>query len=92
MSKDKLKLDSIMPLDQVVARLEELVASMKSGSVVFQLGQESLSLIPPKVVDFEMKISRKKDKEKIFIEISWDAEAGTQGLQISNSVPEIKIA
>ncbi len=92
MSKDKLKLDSIMPLDQVVEKLTELVESLKSGTVVFQIGQESLSLAPPKVVDFEMKVSKKKDKEKIFIEIRWDAQAGTQGLQITNTEPEIRIA
>ncbi len=92
MSKDKLKLDSIMPLDQVVGKLEELVASLKNGTVSFQLGQESLSLTPPSVVDFEMKVSKKKDREKVSIEISWDAEAVAKALKISNTDQGMQIA
>ncbi len=90
MSKDKLKLDSIMPLDQVISKMEELVASLKQGVLNIQLGQETLRLTPPRVVDFEMKVSKKKDKEKVSMEISWEADQN-QGLQISATDPGLKI-
>jgi len=90
MSKDKLKIDSVMPLDQVISKLEELASSLKNGSMTIQLGQESMQLRPSGVVDFEMKVSRKKDKEKVSLEISWEVEQ-SQAMQISAEAPGIKL-
>lgn len=90
MSKDKLKIDSIMPLDQVIGKLEELVTSLKNGALNIQLGTEALQLTPCGVVDFEMKVSKKKDKEKVSLEISWEVDQN-QAMQISANEPSMKL-
>jgi amphi-Trp domain-containing protein len=71
MSKSKLKLESRLPLDQAAARLEELAASLRSGQACFQAADEALTLCPGQVVDMEIKVAVKKDKEKVEIELSW---------------------
>ncbi len=90
MSKDKLKIDSIMPLDQVIGKLEELVGSLKNGSLNIQFGQETMQLTPSGVVDFEMKVSKKKDKEKLSLEICWEPDQD-QAMQISTQEPGMKL-
>lgn len=90
MSKDKLKIDSIMPLDQVISKLEELLGSLKSGCLNIQLGQETMQLTPAGVVDFEMKVAKKKDKEKLSLEISWEPDQN-QAMQISTDEPGMKL-
>lgn len=90
MAKDKLKIDSVMPLDQVISKLDELATSLKNGSLRIQLGQETMQLTPSGVVDFEMKVSKKKDKEKVSLEISWEADQN-QAMQISAQAPDLKM-
>lgn len=91
MGKDKLKMDSMMPLEQAAATLEELACSLKNGTISVQLGQETMQLCPAGVVQFEMKVSRKKEKQKISLEVSWDAEESPEAVQISSTAPGMKL-
>lgn len=90
MSKDKMKIDSVMPLEQVVARLQELTASLESGSLNVQFGQETMQLTPTSVVRFELKVGRKKEKERVSLEISWEPDDAPGSVKIS-STPDIKL-
>jgi amphi-Trp domain-containing protein len=71
MSKDKVKLEGVMDLKEVISYLEDVVNGMKSGSVCMTAGEDCVTLKPSGVVDVTMKATRKKDKEKIEIEIDW---------------------
>lgn len=69
----KIKVQGVMSLDQAVRHLEEILEALKQGGVRLQAGEDILVVQPQAMVEFEMKAARKKDKEKIEIEISWTA-------------------
>jgi amphi-Trp domain-containing protein len=69
--KEKIKIEGVMQLTEVIANLEKLVNDMKSGLVTLAAGDESLELRPSVLVSVDMKAARKKDKEKFSLEISW---------------------
>jgi amphi-Trp domain-containing protein len=69
--KEKIKVEGVMQITEVIANLERLVADMKTGLVSLSAGDESLELRPSVLVNVDMKASRKKDKEKFSLEISW---------------------
>lgn len=71
MDKEKIKIEGVMQLSEVIANLEQLVGDMKAGRVVVSAGEESLALSPAVLVNVEMKASQKKEKEKFSLEISW---------------------
>ena len=70
-SKKKMRIDSVMELTKAITYLENLVESIKAGRVEVQTGDETITLNPAQVVEFEMELSRKKDKEKMSFEMSW---------------------
>ena len=70
-SGNKLKVEGIMELSQALAYLEQVVASLKQGAIAIEAGEETITLSPENVVEFEMEASQKKDKEKFALEISW---------------------
>lgn len=70
-SGNKIKVDGIMELSQAITYLEDILASLKEGVFRLEAGGDSLTLCPEKVVEFEMSVSQKKDKEKFELEISW---------------------
>ena len=69
--KKKVKTKGTMQRDKVVSQLEDLVESLKNGSLSVTVGEETLTLSPQEIVEFEMEVSAKKDKEKLSIEINW---------------------
>jgi len=69
--KEKIKVEGVMQITEVIANLERLVSDMKTGLVSLSAGDESLELHPSVLVNVDMKASRKKDKEKFCLEISW---------------------
>jgi amphi-Trp domain-containing protein len=69
--KNKIKVEGVMQLSEVIANLEKLVGEMKAGLVTISAGDESLALSPSVLVNVEMKASQKKDKEKFALELSW---------------------
>lgn len=77
--KNKIKIEGVMQLTEVIANLEKLVADMKAGVVTLSAGDEALSLAPSVLVNVEMKASQKKDKEKFALEISWKKQKEVEG-------------
>jgi amphi-Trp domain-containing protein len=77
--KNKIKIEGVMQLSEVIANLEKLTCDMKSGCVTIAAGDESLALSPSTLVNVEMKASQKKDKEKFALEISWKKHKGMEG-------------
>lgn len=93
--KNKIKLDSMLDLNQVIEYLDNVLQGLKSGTVNVRLGQESVILHPPSVVDFEMKVSQKKDKDKIAVEIGWrkdDSVLKADDVSICDTTPKIEVS
>jgi len=75
---------------KVVAYLEALTASLKAGSLFVKHGTQEMALYPKGNVTLEVKASKKREKEKFGIEISWDTTPASKPgaeLSISNKVP-----
>lgn len=85
MSSNKIKVEGMMSLEQAVSYLEDVVSSLKSGAFQVQANEETMTLTPQDVVNFEMSLSQKKDKEKFKLEIGWkkSGKPGESGLKIS---------
>jgi amphi-Trp domain-containing protein len=77
--RNKIKIEGVMQLSEVIANLEKLVADMKAGTVSLSAGDESLTLNPSVLVNVEMKAAQKKDKEKFSLEISWKLHKEIEG-------------
>jgi amphi-Trp domain-containing protein len=95
MSKKKVKIESVMELSQVSQYLEDVLQSIRDGSINVEKGTDSITLVPQNIVRFEMCLSRKKDKEKVSLEISWkcDPEAvAANNVQIGSAENEMKIS
>lgn len=79
MKDKKIKVAGVMALSEAVNHLENLLASLKEGLVVLESGQESMTLCPPPVVDLEIAVAQKKDKEKFKLELSWQTGERARG-------------
>ncbi len=75
MSSKKLKVEGTMDLDQAIVYLENVLASLREGRIKVETADDAVTLIPEKVVKFEMSVSQKKDKEKFTVEIAWKTDA-----------------
>lgn len=82
--KEKIKVEGVMQLSEVIANLEKLVADMKTGFVTLTAGEESLELRPSVLVNVDIKAARKKDKEKFSLEISWKKHKEIDGFAEAN--------
>ncbi|WP_243439630.1 amphi-Trp domain-containing protein [Fundidesulfovibrio soli] len=71
MGKDKIKVEGAKAVAEVVAYLEDLTAGMRAGSVCMTVGQDCMTLKPRGVMEFSLKVSQKKDKEKLSLEVEW---------------------
>jgi amphi-Trp domain-containing protein len=71
MGKDKVKVEGVMDVKEVIAYLEDVVAGFKAGSVCMTVGEECLTLKPRGVMDAVLKVSQKKGKEKFSLEVAW---------------------
>jgi len=71
MSKDKVKVEGVMDVKEVIAYLEDVVAGFKAGSVCMTVGEDCLRLRPKGTMDVSLKVAQKKDKEKFALEVEW---------------------
>ncbi len=93
MGKNKVSIDGALELNQVTAYLEDLLNGLKAGKVHIQLGDESVSLAPSSIVDCEIEVSQKKEKEKISIQLSWKKDASSkENVKISATGPRVEIS
>lgn len=77
--KNKIKVEGVMQITEVIANLEKLAADMRAGLVTLAAGDETLTLTPSVLVSVDMKASQKKDKEKFALEISWKKQKQMDG-------------
>jgi amphi-Trp domain-containing protein len=75
--KDKVKIEGRMALEQAINHIKDVLQSLERGVINVQVGEEYMELTPQPVVDFEMALSNKKDKEKFSFEIAWKRAEGT---------------
>lgn len=88
--KQKLEVEYTMPIADAISHLEELVCSLKEGQLTVERGEQTITLVPSGVVQFELELSHKKDKEKFSVELSWKREAADEsGISIGgDSTPQ----
>jgi len=84
MSNADLKIKSTLNRLEVVNHLEQLVASLKAGSVCIRKGEKSIILTPCDPVTFELEAEGKLEKdslrEKLSIELKWKKEEPTAAI------------
>ena len=81
--KTKVSFDATMEREEAVSYFEAIVAGLKSGTIQFRQGEESLTLDVGDHVAVEVKAQRKGEKGKVTFELSWRDD--NRGLTI---VPE----
>lgn len=89
MSKKEAKVKSSMELDKAVAYLEDIVASLRAGTVSIENGDGAVTLRPEKNVKVELEATQKDDRESISLRLAWK-KPGTNGeapLRISAQEP-----
>lgn len=76
MSNSNLKIKSSLSRMEVVNHLEQLVTSLKAGSICISRGEKSVMLAPCDPINFELEAEGKMEKdsirEKISIELKWN--------------------
>jgi amphi-Trp domain-containing protein len=75
MGKKEIELKKMMPKEEFIAYLENLLESFKSGQVVVQSGDHLLNLKPPAVFEVTVEAKQKKDKEKLSFKMAWKLDA-----------------
>lgn len=94
MPKQEITYKTRLTTQQVVAHLEDLVASLKEGSVCVRVAKDSLvlGLDEAMPLEFTMNVAKKKDKNRISLEVSWreiePEEEEPEVMLISSSLPE----
>jgi len=74
-SKDKVKLEGVMTLAEAASTVADVASGLKAGSVCMAVGEDCLTLRPSAMVEVEMKLTRKKDRECVQIELNWPSGA-----------------
>ncbi len=95
MGKDDISMEGTMETQEVIHYLEGLIEGFREGRIVVEQGERYLTLNPPKTLGVEIEARRKKDKEKLSLELSWHKtaeESEGKTLKISSKEPEIEAA
>jgi len=61
-------------LERAIQYVEALTASLKAGAIRVQHGSEELTIFPGSIVDIKVDAYKKKEKEKISINLSWRSQ------------------
>jgi amphi-Trp domain-containing protein len=94
MSKKEAKIKASLELPQVVERLDEVLRSLRGGTVSFVNGDHSLALTPSGPIKMEISATKKAHKETISVELSWrreEEEGEEHGDEEAEKTPEFKI-
>jgi amphi-Trp domain-containing protein len=91
-NKKRIDLKGRTDLAKAIEYLENIVASLKSGTLCVQNGSdETLTLKPEQAIDLEVNASQRADKESVSLKLSWRktaAECETLPLKITSREPE----
>lgn len=84
-NKGKIKIKQTMDTSEALAHMQDLIQSLESGIIRAEDGDNKLVLGVADTMQFEMKLSRKKDKAKCSIEMEWcEDETKIDGFKIKN--------
>jgi amphi-Trp domain-containing protein len=89
--KQQIEVEGAIELEKAVEYLEQILRSIKDGSVFVQYGDQELSLTPGPVVQFEFEAKQKKDKQELSFELTWldgMRATGDFELRVSSHKPE----
>lgn len=88
-NKQEVCLKGRTELAQMIEHLENLVGSLKEGTVCVQNGHRSVTLHPEGLVEMCMEAKTKDGEEKISFSVSWcRSEPNEEGLQLTISSKE----
>lgn len=76
MEKNKVKFKQVISRDEAVTYLEDMLDSLKSGSLVVQRDDDQLVLKPSERLEVEVEAKVKKHKRKFSLELSWSEDQG----------------
>jgi amphi-Trp domain-containing protein len=74
MSKEEMSLKGSMDFASTVAFLGDFVKSFAEKTVCIEKGDEFIALKPTDAITFEIEAQRRKGKQKLSIELSWNEE------------------
>ena len=87
--RNKVSLKKKVGHEEAVAILEDILKSLKSGNMVIQNGEESITLNPSDKISMEIKAKTKKLKNKLSMELSWKVEPiEAEDFSITESGPD----
>lgn len=95
--KKKISVHSTVDLPTAIAAIEDLVASLKAGTVCVIRGEEYVTLKPESRVEMDVAAASKKAKGSLKLELSWRHyeeidESSAQEFVITSTVPEPTLA
>ena len=77
--KQKIKIEGVMQLPDMIVVLEQLIAEMKNGIIAVRVGDEALALHPSLLVNVATKAATTKDGETFDLELSWKRQREIDG-------------
>ena len=69
--KQKIEVEGAIELKRAVDYLEQILRSIKEGSILVRYGDQHLKLTPGPVVQFEFEAKQEKDKQELSFELTW---------------------
>ncbi|QPJ62472.1 MAG: amphi-Trp domain-containing protein [Candidatus Nitronauta litoralis] len=88
MEKREVSLKAKIEQEKVISYLEDLISSMKEGTICVQQGTDIVTLKPSKFVEMELEASIKKNKERFALELTWRVEKEEEEPEFSISSSE----
>ncbi|MBN1234214.1 MAG: amphi-Trp domain-containing protein [Candidatus Coatesbacteria bacterium] len=71
MTNKEIDLKVIVESHKAAEYLENLAKSFRDGKIYIQKGKAFLILEPESVIEMEIEVNQKKDKEKLELKFSW---------------------
>lgn len=93
MGKKTINVKMVTDVKRVSSFLDDLVSSIKDGTVCVQKGSDFVTLTPMNDIEVEVEAKQKKNKESLILELSWktkdeNADESIDIFKISSSQPE----
>lgn len=83
MDNDKIALKTVQGLSEAAAYIEDFSRSLRAGKILIEQGMESMTLCPPEMVEVEVEVRSKKDKQKFTLAVSWRVASEQDAIVIS---------
>lgn len=90
MEKKKIEVKKNLEYTKAIAYMEDLLQSLKAGTIVVQSGDEHLTMTPGEHIEIKVEAKSKKGKQKFGFELSW-TESEAADLTISDTVPDTQL-